>query len=320
MLSIDPKEAGNLSSWKYLVGAVTPRPIALVSTISEDGVNNLSPFSFFNAFGSNPPVVAFSPSRRGRDNTTKDTYENIKAIEECVIHIVNYDIAEQMNLSSTEYSEDVDEFTKSGFTAIDSDLVKAKRVKESPIHLECKLMQLVELGGVAGSGNLCICEVVKIHVSERVLDENKNIDPFLLDAIGRNGGSWYTRANGDAMFEIPKPSGIGIGFDGLPSYIKKSHIYTANNLGLFAMVEQIPIEEEVRTFIQNQNLIESDEESFYMFMRTRDYQNMLRAALYHEKMGHPKHRTFLELTAKTAIEERDLDFAWKTAAHSGRAV
>lgn len=320
MLSIIPKEVGNKSSWKYLVGAVTPRPIALVSTISEDGIHNLSPFSFFNAFGSNPPVVAFSPSRRGRDNTTKDTYHNVKATKECVIHIVNNDIVEQMNLSSTEYDKSVDEFIKSGFTAIESDLVKPKRVKESPVHFECKLMEIVELGDQAGSGILCICEVVKIHVSEHILDTNGNIDPFLLDAVGRNGGSWYTRSNSGSMFEVPKPDGIGIGFDKLPSYILESHVYTANNLGLFAMASSIPLEQEVETFIKDHKPIVSSEESFYLFMRTGDYDKMLRSALYLEKEKHPKHRTFLELTAKTAIEARDLEFAWKTAAHSGKAV
>lgn len=313
MLSIDPNIAGNKETFKYLVGAVTPRPIAFVSTYSEDGVNNLSPFSFFNVFGSNPPVVAFSPSRRGKDNTVKDTYNNIKSTKECVVHIVSYDFVEKMNLASSEYDENVDEFIKAGFTAIVSDLVGAKRVLESPVQLECKLMEIIELGGKAGSGNLCICEVVKIHIKEEILDENHNIDPFKLDAVGRNGGMWYTRANGSAMFKVPKPIGTGIGFDNLPEHILESHIYSANNLGVFAMAERIPFADEIEEFIENQTPIESTEESFYLFMRMGDYQKMLRSALYLKAQGNPKSNTLLELTAQKAIEARDIEFAWKTA-------
>lgn len=315
MLSINPKEVGNKETFKYLVGAVTPRPIAFVSTLSEDGTRNLSPFSFFNVFGSNPPVLVFSPSRRGKDNTVKDTFNNIKSTKECVVHIVNYGIVEKMNLASSEYPENVDEFIKSGFTPIESDIVKPWRAKESPVHFECKLIELLEIGGKAGSGNLCVCEVVKIHVSEEILNENKSIDPFKLDAVGRNGGSWYTRANGNAMFEVPKPNGLGMGFDNLPEHILKSHIYSANNLGVFAMKERIPFADEVKEFIENQKPIVSTEESFYLFMRMGDYHNMLRSALYLSKQGNHKASTLFELTSKTAIEARDLEFAWKTAMH-----
>jgi flavin reductase (DIM6/NTAB) family NADH-FMN oxidoreductase RutF len=316
MLEIDPKEVGNRETFKYLVGTITPRPIAFVSTISKDGINNLSPFSFFNVFGSNPPIVAFSPSRRGTNNTVKDTYNNLNATKECVVHIVNYDLVEKMNLASSEFDENVDEFVKAGFTAIDSDLVAPKRAAESPVHMECKLQQIIELGGQAGSGNLCICEVVKIHVSKDILNEKGLVDPFKLDAVGRNGGMWYTRANKHSMFEVPKPAGVGIGFDGLPKHILESHIYSANNLGVFAMTERIPFADEVQDFIREHEPMVSTEESFYLFMRMGDYQNMLRSALYLKNQGNPKYNTMLELTSKTAIEARDLDFAWKTAMHS----
>lgn len=314
MLTIDPKEAGNKESFKYLVGAVGPRPIAFVSTISEDGINNLSPFSFFNCFGSNPPVLAFSPSRRGRDNTVKDTYNNLLATKECVIHVVTYSIVEQMNLSSTEFPSDVDEFPKSGFTPLDSDLVKAKRVKESPVHFECKLMQMVELGGQAGSGNLAICEVVKIHINEAVINEKGGIDPFKLDLVGRNGGNWYTRANGEALFELPKPDGIGVGYDSLPDFIKNSKILTGNNLGSLSLIHEIPSDFDVNSFI---NAIEKNGQGmveFNIYEDDLDHENMLATAL-----SINENYSLLERTAKIAIENNEREFAWKTLLYSSKA-
>jgi flavin reductase (DIM6/NTAB) family NADH-FMN oxidoreductase RutF len=318
MLTIDPQDAGNRQSFKYLLGGVAPRPIAFVSTISENGVNNLAPFSFFNAFGSNPPVLAFSASRRGTNNTTKDTYENLVRTKECVIHTVNYSMLEQMNLASSEFGSDVDEFVKSGFTPVKSENVKPMRVGESPVHFECELMQMVELGGLAGSGNLAVCKVVKIHISKDILDENQAIDPHKLDAIGRNGGAFYTRASGSALFEAQKPRGNGIGYDELPDFIKNSNVYTANNLGLFAMTQKNPSSEEVESFVKNIEVKESSEETFYMQDRLGDYKNMFASVLYLESQNNPKSHYFFELTAQKALEARDLDFAWNVAIHSGK--
>jgi len=318
MLTIDPLEAGNQQSFKYLLGGVSPRPIAFVSTISEDGVNNLAPFSFFNAFGSNPPVLAFSASRRGTNNTTKDTYENLIRTKECVIHTVNYAMLEQMNLASSEFDSGVDEFIKSGFTPLASENIKPMRVKESPVHFECELMQMVELGGLAGSGNLAVCKVVKIHVSEDILDEKQGIDPHKLDAIGRNGGAFYTRASGSALFEAQKPRGNGIGYDALPEFIKNSNVYTANNLGLFAMTQKVPKTEEIELFVKNMEVKESSEETFYMQDRLGDYKNMFASVLYLESENNSKSHYFFELTAQKALETRDLDFAWRVAIHSNK--
>ncbi len=316
MLTLDPELVGNQETFKYLLGGVSPRPIALVSTISELGVNNLSPFSFFNAFGSNPPVLAFSASRRGTNNTSKDTYENLISTKECVIHTVNYSMLEQMNLASSEFDSDIDEFVKSGFTPIASERVRPVRVKESPIHFECELMQMIELGGLPGSGNLAVCKVVNIHVSEDVLDGRGGVDPNKLDAIGRNGGAFYTRASGLALFEAQKPRGNGIGYEALPEFIKKSNVYTANNLGLFAMTEIIPSNQEVENFISRLKIKEASEETFYIYHRLGDYKNMFASALFLQSQSNEKSYYFFELTAMASLMARDLGFAWKVAIHS----
>lgn len=198
------KDLSATESLKLLLGGVGPRPIALVSTISKEGISNLSPFSFFNAFGSNPPIVAFSPSRRGRDGSFKDTYYNLKETKECVIQAVPYNIVKQVNISSAEYPRGVDEFVESGLTPIDSVVVKPKRVKESPFQMECRLYDLIHLGDKPGSGVLAICEVLVFHVSENVFKDG-SIHPDCLDLVGRNGGEFYTRASGAALFELPKP-------------------------------------------------------------------------------------------------------------------
>jgi flavin reductase (DIM6/NTAB) family NADH-FMN oxidoreductase RutF len=203
---------------------VAPRPIALVSTQDENGNDNLSPFSFFNVFSANPPIAIFSPARRGRDNTTKHTYENVKINAECVINIVNYDMVQQMSLSSTEYAKGVSEFVKSGLTPIDSLMVAPKRVGESPVQLECKVKEVVELGTEGGAGNLVICHIVQIHIDEKILDSNGRVDPYLIDQIARMGGDWYSRAR-VGMFEVPKPlERCGMGVDQLPQDIRLSKI------------------------------------------------------------------------------------------------
>ena len=239
--TIDPSNISTAELHGYLLGAVAPRPIAFASTMDGNGNINLSPFSFFNCFGSNPPILIFSPARRGRDNTTKHTYENVREIPETVINMVNYALVEQMSLASTEYDKGVNEFIKSGLTAVDSDRVRPPRVGESPVALECKVLEVKETGREGGAGNLVICEVVRIHVKEEILDDAGRIDPFRLDAVGRMGGNWYCRAQGEALFEIPKPlRKKGIGIDQLPGHIRESDVLTGNNLARLANVDAMP--------------------------------------------------------------------------------
>jgi len=256
MLTIDPKEVTVPELHGYLLGAIAPRPIAFASTVDKNGKVNLSPYSFFNCFGANPPILIFSPARRGRDNTTKDTFENVKEVGEVVINIVNYPMVEQMSLSSTEYPRGVNEFEKAGLTAIESVKIKPPRVGESPAAFECKVLEVKETGTEGGAGNLVICEVLLAHFKEDVLDENKKIDPFKLDAVARMGGNYYCRAQGDAIFEIPKPlRNLGIGVDNMPEEVKNSSILTGNNLGRLGNIEALPSAEEVKSFIENQGLL-----------------------------------------------------------------
>ena len=248
MLSIDPKEISTGKLHSYLLGSIAPRPIAFASTIDTNGKPNLSPFSFFNVFGANPPILIFSPARRVRDNTTKHTLENVLATKEVVINIVNYAIVQQMSLSSTEYPAGVNEFEKAGFTMLKSDKIKPFRVAESPVQLECKVNDVIFTGDEAGAGNLIICEVVKVHISEDVLDENGGIDQHKIDLVARAGGSYYSRAR-DGFFEIPKPiRTLGIGVDQIPKEIRNSPILTGNNLGMLGNVEQLPTKETVNNF------------------------------------------------------------------------
>ena len=245
-IQINPKEESTPKIFGALVGSIGPRPIALASTVDEDGNRNLSPFSFFNGFSANPPIVVFSPSRRVRDNTIKHTLENVKATGEVVINVVNHAIVEQMSLSSTEYADGVDEFLKSGLTPIKSDLVKPFRVEESPVSMECKVIDIIELGTEGGAGNMVICEVVMFHVNTNVLDENESIDQTKIDLVGRLGGDWYSRAHGDSLFEIEKPlRTLGIGVDSIPEDIRNSKILTGNDLGRLGNVESLPSELDV---------------------------------------------------------------------------
>lgn len=247
--TISPKDVSVADFHSYFLSAVAPRPIAFASTIDKDGNINLSPFSFFNAFGANPPILIFSPARRVRDNTTKHTLENVKEVGEVVINIVNYAMVEQTSLASTEYDKGVNEFVKAGFTQVPSTLVKPPRVGESPVAFECKVLQIIETGTGGGAGNLIICEVVLAHIKEDILDEKGKIDTRKIDLVGRMGGEWYCRANGDALFEIPKPLLTkGIGIDQLPSFIKNSSVLTGNNLGRLANVEQLPSDDEIQNF------------------------------------------------------------------------
>lgn len=233
----------------YLVGAVGPRPVAFASTMDAEGRPNLAPFSFFNVFGANPPMCIFSPARRGRDNSTKDTYHNVKAVPEVVINVVTYDMVMQTSLASTEYPAGISEFAKAGFTPIASEKVKPFRVKESPVQFECVVKQVIETGTGGGAGNLVVCEIVLIHIDERVLDANGKIDQRKIDLVGRMGGSFYVRAHGDALFEQPQPvKEIGIGVDALPHDVRESSILTGNDLGRLGSCLSIPDETSVNEY------------------------------------------------------------------------
>ncbi|WP_313804932.1 flavin reductase family protein [Flavobacterium sp.] len=250
MISIDPKEVTPVKLQAYLQGAIGPRPIAFASTMDEEGNPNLSPFSFFNVFSSNPPILIFSPARRVRDNTIKHTLINADKTREVVINVVNYDIVQQASLSSTEYGDGVNEFVKSGLTMLPSDKIKPFRVAESPVQFECKVNDIVALGKEGGAGNLIICEVVKLHVSEAVLDANGTIDQHKIDLVARMGGNWYSRAN-QGLFEVEKPlTTLGIGVDAIPDFVKESPIFDGNDLGKLGNVEALPTDEEIAIFVK----------------------------------------------------------------------
>lgn len=264
-LSIDPTTLATSELHKILLTAVAPRPIAFASTIDKSGNVNLSPFSFFNVFSANPPILIFSPARRVRDNTTKHTLENVKEVKEVVINIVNHSIVEQMSLSSTEYAKGVNEFQKAGFTEIPSLKVKPPRVAEAPVSFECEVDSIIALGNEGGAGNLVISRVVHIHINSEYLDDNSNLDTKKLDLVARLGGSWYARITEDSLFEIPKPiSTKGIGVDQLPKHVFGSKILTKNNIGRLGNVEKIPSKEELRAFGKKTELLQigqiSDEE------------------------------------------------------------
>ncbi len=323
MLHYLPKELKVPKLHQLLLGGVGPRPIALVSTLSEEGVPNLAPFSFFNVFGSNPPIIAFSASRRGRDATFKDTYNNLINTKECVVQSVTYQIVEQINLASGEFSSSINEFNKSGLTPVDSDIVKPKRVKESPFQMECILRDMMSYGEGGASPNIAICEVLKLHISEDIFIDGA-IKPDLIDLVGRMPANYYVRASGAAVFEVKKTDSKNImGYDRLPDYIKNSNTYSANNLGKFGNYENIPSDIEVNDFI---NEIQSKEikdfeftvEAFYRYKRHKNFEKMLKAAIHFEHKNHPKRKYFIELTAKTAIENGDINFAWKTAVYAGK--
>lgn len=250
MLSIDPREIPTAKVQMYLQGAIGPRPIAFASTMDKEGTPNLSPFSFFNVFSANPPILVFSPSRRVRDNTIKHTLINAELNREVVINIVNYAIVQQASLASTEYADGVNEFEKAGLTPLASDIVKPFRVKESPVQFECRVQNIVPLGTEGGAGNLIICEVVKIHIDEAILDETGAIDQHKIDQVSRLGGNWYSRAN-MGLFEVEKPlTTLGIGVDAIPQFVKNSPIFDGNDLGKLGNVESLPDEAEIDIFVK----------------------------------------------------------------------
>ncbi len=251
MTSFEPKDISVSKLHGLLLCAIAPRPIAFASTIDVDGNPNLSPFSFFNVFSANPPVMIFSPARRVRNNTTKHTLANAKTIKEVVINVVNFDIVQQASLSSSEYAEGVNEFEKAGLTMLASDIVKPFRVAESPVQFECKVKEIMELGNEGGAGNLIICEVVKMHISKEVLNEDDSINQEKLDLVARAGGNYYSRAN-KGFFEIPKPHrNLGVGVDAMPDEVKNSMILTGNDLGMLANVEILPNQNEIDIFVKD---------------------------------------------------------------------
>lgn len=252
MISFNPKDKTVPELMNYLQAGVAPRPIAFASTVDKDGNANLSPFSFFNIFGSNPPTLIFSPARRVRDNTIKHTLENVKEVPEVVINVVNFAMVQQASLSSTEYAKGVNEFLKAGFTPLESETIRPFRVKESPMQMECEVKQIIETGDGGGAGNLIICEIKRVHISEDVLDEKGQIDQHKIDLVARLGGNWYARASGNALFEVAKPlTTLGIGVDALPQSIRLSSVLTGNDLGRLGNVERLPDADEVSDFIQS---------------------------------------------------------------------
>lgn len=266
MLTLTPQELPIQILQKYLQNAIAPRPICFASTVNKNGDPNLAPFSFFNIFSSNPPIAVFSPAYSGRTGAAKDTLLNVREVPECVINVVNYNMVHQTSLASSPYAKGVNEFIKAGFTPLESDLVKPFRVKESPVQMECKVIEIKELGKLGGAGNLVICEIIKIHISESVLDSKNNIDTKKIDLVSRMGDNWYCRAAGNALFEIQKPiTTIGIGIDRIPAEIKNSKILTGNNLGLLGSVENLPTEEEIFAFKnKSQNFSSVEEKHRYV--------------------------------------------------------
>lgn len=238
MKTINPKDISPVQLQQVMQTAVSPRPIALASTVDKNGNPNLSPFSFFNMFSTVPPILIFSPSRRVRDNTTKHTLENVLEVPEVVIGTVDFPMVQQISLASTEYENGVNEFVKAGLTMRDAELVKPKLIAESPVNFECKVLEVKPLGTEGGAGNLVICEVVKIHIREEFMNENGGLDQTKLDIVARLGSNWYSRSNTDSLFEVPKPLVTkGIGFDQLPESIRYSKVFTGNDLGMLANVE-----------------------------------------------------------------------------------
>lgn len=291
MQSIDPKELPIPRLHQLLLGAIGPRPIAFASTIDANGQHNLAPFSFFNVFSANPPILVFSPARSGRTGQSKDTYNNAKAVPEVVINVVNYNMVHQMSLASSPYAPEVDEFVKAGFTALPSEKIKPLRVAQAPVQFECKVNEIIELGQEGGAGNLIICEVVQIHLDPNILNEQGLIDQHKIDLVARMGGDWYCRADQNSMFEIKKPiTTCGIGYDALPSDIKNSTILSANDLGQLAGIEALPNETDVNEY----KLIELAP----LFLELEDDALALEAALHQR--------------AKELLSQNELEAAWLT--------
>ena len=291
MLSIDLSEIGVSKAHHYLLSAVGPRPICFASTIDEKGRSNLAPFSFFNVFSSNPPIAVFSPSRSGRTGQHKDTFNNVQKVKQVVINLVNYKMVEQMSLASSPYPPETDEFVKSGLTPLMSELIKPFRVKEAPVQMECEIIEIKELGQSGGAGNLVICKILKMHIAEELLNDEKMIDQEKIDLVARMGGDWYCRTDSKSMFEIKKPiSSKSIGFDEMPNEVLNSTILSGNDLGKLGGIEGLPDETDVNEF----RLIELSD----LFLEFEDNAKALEIAL-HKK-------------AKYFLSKNQLEAAWKT--------
>ncbi len=258
MRVITPGEVETKDLHQFILGAVAPRPIAFVSTIDDDGIPNIAPYSFFNAFSSNPPVLVFSSNRRVADNTTKDTLHNVELNQELVVNVVNYEIVHQMALASISYPSDIDEFAKSGLTPIPADLVKPFRIKESPAHFECKVSEIITLGNHGGAGHLIICNVLRMHVCESVIDDKNRINPHKMDLVGRMGRSHYVRAQGEAVFDlyqsVMKPA---LGFDSLPKHILNSNVLSGSDIAKMAGLYKFPDVNELADLMKNNHDLKS---------------------------------------------------------------
>ncbi|MEN9699177.1 MAG: hypothetical protein RLZZ301_375 [Bacteroidota bacterium] len=278
-LKIDPAQIPVQKLHQLLLGAIGPRPIAFASTVDAEGRPNLAPFSFFNVFSANPPILIFSPARSGRTGATKDTYNNVKVVPEVVINVVNHAIVHQMSLASSPYAPGVSEFEKAGFTPLASESIRPFRVAESPVQFECRVNEVKELGQEGGAGNLIICEVLRMHIHPEVLNEQGGIDQHKIDLVSRMGGDWYCRADQQSMFEIKKPiTTCGIGYDALPADIRASHVLSANDLGQLAGIEELPNETDVNEF----KLIELSE----LFLNYEDDASQLELQLHQKAKAH----------------------------------
>ena len=286
MIQVDPNNTIIKDLHHYLLSIVGPRPIALASTINQNGTSNVSPFSFFNIFSANPPIAIFSPARRVRNNTEKDTLKNIETTKEVVINIVNYNLVEKASIASNEYPQEIDEFLKAGLTKIKSKKIKPYRVKESPVQMECKVNQIINLGKNGGAGNLIICEILLIHISATILNEKNEIDQNKIKLVGRMGGNWYCKGFNESLFEIKKPTqDLCIGFDNIPEHIQKSDILDDQDLIKLASINKLPGEKEVKLF--NQNI---------QFKKTNSQQGLT---------------TKLHIKAKEEINNNNIKLAWK---------
>jgi len=292
MLSITPGEISTAKLHAYMLASIAPRPICFASTVDKEGNVNLSPYSFFNAFGSNPSTLIFSPARRVRDNTIKHTLENVMETMEVCINVVNYEMVWQMSLASTEYEKGINEFEKAGFSEIASDIIRAPRVKESPVQFECKVREIIETGNEGGAGNLIVCEILKMHINEAVLDDEQRIDQNKIQLVSRLGGNWYGKAFGDSLFEIEKPvRNKGIGVDAIPENIRLSTVLTGNKLSQLGNVERLPTEAEIINFAED----------------SLEYQNLkTRFALHAESLEYERH-----LLAQRFLSVSDVQSAWK---------
>jgi flavin reductase (DIM6/NTAB) family NADH-FMN oxidoreductase RutF len=292
MLTLKTADLNSAELQNYLQYAIAPRPICFASTIDKAGKINLSPFSFFNLFSSNPPICVFSPARRVRDNTIKHTLENVLEVPECVVNIVSYDMVYQTSLASVEYPKGINEFEKAGFSQLKSDLVRPPRVAESPVQLECFVKQVIPLGENAGAGNLILAEIKLIHIKNEILDADGKIDQKKIDLVARLGGDWYCRVTESNLFRLPKPvSNKSIGVDSLPESIRHSDILTGNNLGQLGNVDHLPSDSEVKEYAKEPGIRG-------IFQGTEGDQSA------REKQLH--------LKAKELLDEGKVNEAWKT--------